>query len=154
MKKLILCVMLISAFGFCFAPINMGEVPAGMKKRELTEEERAKQQNHLPQIGEVGVVPEKDNAPIMPTTEDDPSAQQTVAGALDQRREAPKPSESAKNDLIKADQTMKSARSEGKFGMLLWALVFAVLGFGIVLGVRKYVDKVVPDVPKKKKVNW
>jgi hypothetical protein len=154
MKKLILCLMLVSAFGFCFAPINMGEVPAGMKKPELSEAERAKQQNHLPQIGEVGIVPEKDNAPIMPTTVDDPSAQQTVAGALDQRKDSPKASESAKDDLIKADQTMKSAKADSKFGMLFWAAIFAVLGFGIVLGVRKYVDKVVPDVPKKKKVNW
>jgi hypothetical protein len=153
MKKLILSVVLALSFGFCFAPINMGRVPANKIKRELTDEERGKQQNNTPQIGEVGVVPEKDNEPTLPESTNDPAAQNTVATALKHASEAPKPSDRAKEDLAVATDNMKSSDSGGR-NMLIWALIFAGLGFGIMFGVKRWADKVVPDVPKKKKVSW
>jgi len=154
MKKLILSVVLAASFGFCFAPINLGKVPAGKIKRELTDEERALQQNNTPQIGEVGIVPEKENAPTMPEQTNDPGAESTVANALQHPSDAPKPSESAKKDLITAKDTMAGASSSGMSNMLIWALVFGGLGFGIIFGVRRWADKVVPEIPKKKKVTW
>jgi len=153
MKKIGLSIVLALSFGFCFAPINLGPVPENMKKRELTDEERGKQQNNTPQIGEVGIVQQRENAPEMPDTTNDLSAQNTVANAM-KHKDSPKPSDTAKKDVLTATETMEGAKPKSKASLLVWALVFGALGFGIVFGLRRWADKVVPDVPKKKKVTW
>lgn len=152
MKKLILSVVLTAAFGFCFAPINLGKVPPGKIRPELTDEERGKQQNNTPQIGEVGVVPQRDNAPTMPETTTDPSGADTITNAMKQT-DAPKAT-NAQRDLQTATETLKGGSPAGMSNMLIWALIFGGLGFGIIFGVRRWADKVVPEMPKKKKVTW
>ncbi|MBC8064745.1 MAG: hypothetical protein H7Y17_07945 [Chlorobia bacterium] len=157
MKKLILSLLLTAAFGFCFAPINLGGVPAGMHKREHSESERAAQQSHLPQIGEVGGVPGIDGGTTAPAMTNDPNARNAVANAMRPHNGVPQQSESAKRDLAVAAAALKANGPASKVGTFAWAGVFAAIGFGIVFGLKKWADKALPNptsASAKKSANW
>ncbi len=109
-----------------------------MKKPELSDAEKEKQMNG-PQFIAGGDVPNEPskNAPGVRSDDDQRSA---LLGALGGRDG----DDSAEDALRQASQDVKAGQSRGGFVKWFLGAVFAVLGFGVVLALRRWSDRAVP----------
>lgn len=135
----LLCLVAMS-FGF------IKDKPEGAKfAPNQTEEEVAAQQAHQATLSEQNAIDYEGQAEGTPegTSESDAAAAlQSAEQARDSQKES---DEEAKRVLAVAQK----AQSAGPSGGFSWTwILFGALGFGVVLGVRSYANRVVPAMPE------
>lgn len=142
MKKLSIVMFGLALAGACFAPINLPYRPAnGVRPDVATEDQLRQQQMNQQRIGNLGGVPDgtERRDDLVPPRAGEPDAATTVATA-----EIPNDPEASQN-LKKAEENVKNEKS-GPFRMLMWVLFLGAFGFAVMVGVRKWADKAIPEV--------
>lgn len=57
-------------------------------------------------------------------------------------------------DILVAAELQKHEGAFAPFRTTIWAILFILLGLGVVFGLKMWADKVVPAMPAKRSVKW
>ncbi len=138
-------ILVIAVLGFgagsCFAPIE--DRPSGKEfHRELTDDELSKYQTcQLTNTPEQTGVPQGTQAPSS-SAEGRNEALKVLEGSQLKNQDA------AIQSLERAAKDVKSkSKSSGEASPLLLGGIFVLIGLGVFVGLRSYLDKNVPDGP-------
>ncbi len=147
-QKLNLIVMAAMICASCWAPMKDPRQNVKINP-EATAAQLAEMQRLQKTQGEVGYVPPVTDRPDVDSAQSDPSAKNTMAGAMS-RMGGNDPSQKA---LLEADKKIhESPFALGGAG--LWGILFLGLGMGSVFAVRQWANKNIPKMPRKRSGAW
>lgn len=138
MKRLSIAILFVMAAAFAPAPI-MDQRSGVRPQAEHTQEQIASQQQHQMTMGELGSSPADTEPNVSFQGSSDGKAADTLrAGSSTQSGREDEQAQAA----IKEASKGKGDKSSGSF---LWiAVIAAVLGFGVVAGLRAWANKAIP----------
>jgi hypothetical protein len=142
----IACTFVLSAF--CYAPI-LDKPPDAKFYPETTQEVVAEQQKYQGTIGEVGQTPLRTDVPEGAQGGQGGDAAAAMSAANRHQSEHAL----AAQTLLAAEQNVRGGASASPI-RFVWPVLFLGVGFAIVMGVRSYVSRKIPEMPKPKKMSW
>lgn len=135
------------ASGLCYAPIKDSNIPADKMPKPQSDALLADQQRNFKVQKEVGTVPENTNEQAVAPAPESRGAAKNLAGAG--ARLNPESAQAVKNlKLAQGNQIQKEeSKKVNPFAAIWWLLG----GVAIIVGLRTWVNKQVPEVPNLRK---
>lgn len=151
LKRLLATVSITCLAAMCFAPFR------DMRSNVKIEPEKSEAQRQLDQREHQLVQGEAVPPPIDTEPDYGPAIETDAEGAAniveaERQSEESQEEKNSKAALIEAERDIK-ARERGGFNWI-WAALFGALGLGVVIAIRQYAAKTIPDMPERKNARW
>lgn len=145
--KLCLTLAIVALCASCWAPIKDPRTNVKIQQ-EASQSELAQEQALQKVQGVVGYVPA-----VTDRQDVDPTPSNSAAGNDLAKATARLDGTLAQQNLDKANSMLHRPRAT-MTTMGLWGFLFLTLGLGAAFAFRQWANKVVPDMPKPKRVTW